>query len=214
MPDAAALRGWFDDALQQAGHDVSRCCVKLIVSAGVAERGYGRASVRPQTLVGVFADTPLPAASYRDGVDAIICDTRLATFSVTAGLKTLNRIEQVLARSECIAQGVFEGLTLDADGRVICGTMSNVFFVSGKEISTPSLQRCGVAGVMRRHALESLQKNRVAVAIRDIDAAELSACDEVFLTNSQFGVVPVRRCGKQVMAVARGYPKGNDDHGG
>jgi 4-amino-4-deoxychorismate lyase len=119
---------------------------------------------------------------------------------VTAGCKTLNRIEQVLARSECVAKGVFEGLTLDAEGRLICGTMSNVFIVSDNSIATPSLGRCGVEGVMRRLVIEMLRRRGQAVAIRDISEAELMCADEVFLSNSQFGVIPVRQCGDQAFA--------------
>jgi 4-amino-4-deoxychorismate lyase len=137
----------------------------------------------------------VPASSYRDGVSAIICDTRLAVASPTAGLKTLNRLEQVLARSECLSAGAFEGITLDAEGHVICGTMSNVFLVRNNTVVTPSLTRCGVQGVMRRHVIETLREEGLDVEMADLREAELYAADEVFLSNSQFGVLPVHQCG-------------------
>ena len=175
------------------------CAVKIIISCGVAARGYARENPSPaETFVGVFPTMPVAPTLYRDGVETLLCNTRLALCSATAGLKTLNRLEQVLARSECAAAGAFEGLTLDADDRLICGTMSNVFIVANQSIVTPSLDRCGVEGVMRRHTLETLRKNDVAVEVRDVSEAELWGSDDAFLTNSQFGILPVRCCADKV----------------
>ena len=181
---------------KQRGADAT---VKIVVTAGRSERGYGRSTPSETTVyIGVFDGAPVAKAHYRDGVDTVLCDTRLALYSATAGCKTLNRLEQVLARSEVVAQGAFEGLTLDAEGRVICGTMSNVFTITKNSIATPSVERCGVAGVMRRHVMTVLQQHDRAVAARDISASDLLDADEVFLCNSQFGVIPVRRCGDRV----------------
>jgi 4-amino-4-deoxychorismate lyase len=112
-----------------------------------------------------------------------------------AGIKSLNRLEQVIARAEWDDENIFEGLMLDTDGRLICGTMSNVFIVKKSAVITPAVTRCGVAGIMRRHLVGLLQKEAgIACEVRDVAADELSAADEVFLTNSQFGVLPVRAC--------------------
>ena len=124
----------------------------------------------------------------------MLCQTRLAIYSAVAGIKTLNRLEQVLARSEFIGENVFEGLTMDADDNIICGTMSNVFFVNKQSISTPPLDRCGVEGVMRRYVIETLSKQGIETKIQSISLADLDNVDEVFLSNSQFGVMPVKRC--------------------
>jgi len=199
VPDIRSLRQQLDDAVGQSDENPAYCAVKIVISSGVSARGYARK--RPtdaKSYIGVFATLPVAVEHYRGGVETRVCSTRLALFSVIAGLKTLNRLEQVIARSETVAQSTFEGLTLDADERLICGTMSNVFIVSNQSIITPSLHRCGVEGVMRRHAIETLRENGTAVEIRDVDVSELYCSDEVFLTNSQFGVLPVRRCGERV----------------
>jgi len=167
-----------------------------VASAGSSERGYGRVTPGKTTIyVGVFEAATVPEEHYRVGVDTIVCNTRIAQSSVTAGCKTLNRIEQVLARSELGERGAFEGLTLDGEGRLICGTMSNVFTISDNSIATPSLVRCGVEGVMRRHVISALQYGDGAVDVRDIEVNELLSADEVFICNSQFGIIPVRSCG-------------------
>lgn len=76
--------------------------------------------------------------------------------------------------------------------------MSNVFLVHKKSIATPAVTRCGVAGVMRRHVIEMLGASGTSVDVRDISETQLLSADEVFLTNSQFGVLPVRSCGDAV----------------
>ncbi len=198
-PDPQTLRKQLDVAVAESGEIPGYCAAKIIISCGVSARGYARENpTAANTYIGVFATVPVAKDLYRGGVETMLCETRLAPFSATAGLKTLNRLEQVLARSECLANGAFEGLTLDAGDQLICGTMSNVFIVSNEAISTPSLHRCGVEGVMRRHTIDTLTANDVTVDLRDIGKDELLQCDEVFLTNSQFGVLPVRRCGDKI----------------
>ncbi len=198
MPRRKMLRRWVDEAVAASGEDTAFCTAKLIVTSGIAARGYARKMpTTVTTYCGIHPSEPLARAHYAGGVSTVVCNTRLALFSVMAGCKTLNRLEQVLARSEFAPEGAFEGLTLDADDRLICGTISNVFIVKNASISTPSLERCGVDGVMRRHVIEALAGSNMSVHVRDIGVSELLGCDEVFLTNSQFGVLPVRRCGEK-----------------
>lgn len=198
MPDADTLHGELLGALDQYPSPNSDCVAKVILSSGSGPRGYGRSqSSSGAALIGLFSYEPLPRKTYRDGTDTVICATRLATGSATSGLKTLNRLEQVLGRNECLAANVFEGFMLDAAGRVICGTMSNVFIVSDSSIISPSLDRCGVAGVMRGLLLRTLAARGIAVTVADVSIDEFFNSDEIFLTNSQFGAVPVRCCDKQ-----------------
>ena len=151
-PSEAELTEGVGRALHQSDVDGTQITAKIIVSAGPGQRGYGRkVGDTPSVLIGVFPASPVAPELYSNGVDTLICKTRLACGSATAGLKTLNRLEQVLARSEFIETDKFEGLTMDADGHIICGTMSNVFFVKDKSISTPPLDQCGVVDVDRLH---------------------------------------------------------------
>ena len=198
MPRRKILRRWLDDAIAASNEDTAFCTAKLILTSGVAARGYARSvPTKVRTYCRIYGSKPLARAHYVNGVSTVVCNTRLALFSVTAGCKTLNRLEQVIARSEFAPDGAFEGLTLDADDRLICGTISNVFIVESGSISTPSLERCGVEGIMRRHVLEVLAASDLPVSVRDIGVSDLLSCDEVFLTNSQFGVLPVHRCGER-----------------
>ena len=133
MPAEDELSAGLAHALQASHALTAYTVAKIIVSAGTGLRGYGRRLAEsPTVLFGVFPSSPPPVESYRDGLNTALCQTRLAVSSPTAGLKTLNRLEQVLARSEFVDTGEFEGLTMDADDNIICGTMSNVFFVKNE----------------------------------------------------------------------------------
>jgi len=194
-PTDDELYAGVSDAIQKSKAPAAYSVAKIIVTAGTGLRTYGRAlSVTPTVLFGAFPALPQPVESYRDGLRTTLCQTRLAVNSPTAGLKTLNRLEQVLARSEFVDTGEFEGLTMDTDDNIICGTMSNVFFVTKNSISTPSLARCGVEGVMRRHVIESLRAQEIDTHIRAVNLVDFKNIDEVFVSNSQFGVIPVRSC--------------------
>ncbi len=181
------------NAKLKAGHGIA----KIIVTAGIGERGYGRdAVIAPCIYYSVDTATPVPGHWYRDGIAVALCTTQLATGSVSAGLKTLNRLEQVLARSEFRGTEYFEGLTLDVEGNVICGTMSNVFVVHDGELTTPLMDRCGVEGIMRTYVIENAQSAGIPVAQQQFTFERLAQADELFLTNSQFGLLPVNRCGE------------------
>lgn len=195
MPDRDELTAQLQDALQQCDVPLQYCVVKVILTAGAGKRGYGRSRVSDPTIViGVFPTKPQPLHHYSTGIDTTLCATRLASGSATAGLKTLNRLEQVLARSEFSERKITEGFTMDADDNIICGTMSNVFFVVDDAVFTPPLEGSGVAGVMRRHIIETLSDNDVTVCQKPLAADLLRDVAEVFVANSQFGVLPVKSC--------------------
>ncbi|MCH9695579.1 MAG: aminodeoxychorismate lyase [Gammaproteobacteria bacterium] len=183
------------DAIRQSDVPEAYCIAKIIVVAAPGLRGYGRPRpIETETYVGAFLTQPVALDKYHKGLDTLLCETRLACGSPFAGLKTLNRLEQVLARSEVLEARLFEGLTMDADDRLICGTMSNVFLVAENKISTPQLNRCGVAGVMRRLVVDVLADTDCKVQEIDINREQLASADEVFLSNSQFGLLPVKSC--------------------
>lgn len=192
-PAASEVQARLDAAIADSNRDVSFASARLMLSAGKSERGYRRAAnVAPELSIDVFPSTPLSRDIVAEGVAARKCELRLAEQPALAGIKSLNRLEQVLARAEWDDPRIFEGLLHDTSDRLICGTMSNVFAVIDSTVCTPKLDRCGVAGVMRAHLLQLLEKEGTGVDVRDINAHELVNAAELFLTNSQFGVLPIR----------------------
>lgn len=190
MPDTEVLRAELTTAAAGEG----RAVLKLMVTRGAGGRGYRPPEAASATRILLRYPWPdHPAAWAEQGVRLKVCDTRLAEQPQLAGLKHLNRLEQVLARAEWNeADGYQEGLMLDPAGRVIEGTMSNVF-VSPREglLLTPDLGRCGVAGVMRRHILERAKAAGIQVQVTDLPLAVLMRSREIFLCNSLMGVWPV-----------------------
>lgn len=201
-PDPQNISVGLQSALDACSTDTAYATAKLLVTAGSGKRGYRRTQkAGPWVHVGIFDAKPLPDALYRSGVHVRRCATRLARQPQLAGIKSLNRLEQVLARAEWNDDAIFEGLMLDTDGQLICGTMSNVFLIRQSAIITPAITHSGIAGIMRGHIIATLQAAQQDTDIRDVQGAELRDADEVFLANSQFGVLPVQRCGSHAWPV-------------
>jgi len=184
--------------LAAAAAGQKRAVLKLMVTRGSGGRGYrppGEARVTRILLRYAWPD--YPQAWQETGVALRVCKTRLGTNPVLAGLKHLNRLEQVMARSEWPENDPFqEGLMLDGEGAVIEGTMTNVFCSPAEgRLLTPDLSRAGVAGVMRRHLLQAAENAGVRVEIRRLTLDELLDQREVFVCNSIIGVWPVSLIG-------------------
>ncbi len=172
--------------------------LKLIVTRGLGVRGY-RPSGRERCtrIVALGALPPHAAAAAAVPLRLRICRTHLAVNRALAGLKTLNRLEQVLARSEWRDTRIAEGLMRDADENLVCGTMSNLFVRRGVRLVTPPVDRCGVAGVMRRWILEQAAGVGLVAVVRRVNFDDLRAADEVFMSNAVAGIMPAGsiRCG-------------------
>ncbi|SEF92981.1 aminodeoxychorismate lyase [Marinobacterium lutimaris] len=191
--------GILTDGLQQqleadiAGLSLpQQASLKVLVTCGAGGRGYAVTEnlvpTRILTLGPVPSRDPDPAEA---GARLLWCTTTLAQQPLLAGLKHLNRLEQVLARAEWNAADIHEGLTCDTSGRVIEGTMSNLFFRIGEQWHTPSLENCGVAGILRRWVLERLPGLAGDVRMGEYSPAEVEAADELFVCNSLIGIWPV-----------------------
>jgi 4-amino-4-deoxychorismate lyase len=180
-----------------------RCVLKLIVTRGPGARGY-RPPIRanPARILGIAPSPKTPRSHYTRGIRMGLCKLRLGRNPDLAGLKHLCRLEQVLAQRELIGHDVEEGLLLDTEGLVISGTSCNVFAVFDGRLTTPTLTRCGVKGVMRRVVLESAGRLAIHAVEQDISAQRLQDAEEVFVTNAVSGIRPVQAIG------GRPYPVG------
>ena len=174
------------------GYD--RCVLKLFITRGTGGRGYGTGdSGQPTRILQRHTAPEYPDACRADGVRVRCCQSRLSHNPRLACIKHLNRLEQVLARSEWDDPEIREGLVFDADGRLVEGTMSNVFLLLNERLVTPDLSRCGVAGVMRSVVMELAGQSGLAVHRQTVSRDQLVQADEVFLTNSLLGIWPVCR---------------------
>jgi 4-amino-4-deoxychorismate lyase len=168
--------------------------LKIQITRGMGGRGYRPPEPAvPTRVLGIHPPPDYPPELSQKGVAVRLCRTRLGINPSLAGIKHMNRLEQILARAEWPLGEVREGLMLDAEGHVVEGTMTNLFLVKDGLITTPKLDLCGVAGVMRALVMDGAAARGRAVEEWRIRPEELDSADEVFLTNSVIGVWPVRR---------------------
>lgn len=169
------------------------CTIKVMVTRGVSSRGYRYdQDLEPTRIV---MSTPLPDYPQRyteAGVRVHRCRTRFAQQPALAGIKHLNRLENVLARAEWSDPDIAEGLVSDTDGNVIGGTMTNMFIVRDGVLVTSSLERCGVAGVTRDRVMQAASNHAVPCEIARVTWHDVMHADEVILVNSIAGAWPVR----------------------
>ncbi len=166
--------------------------LKLILTRGEGQRGYAMpVSPSPTRILIAGAAPQYPVERARDGITLFPCETRLGLQPLLAGIKHLNRLEQVLARSEWQDPQFAEGLVCDWQSRPVECTMSNIFLRLGPRWVTPSLDDCGVRGVMRDYLIDHLRDSGNPVEERAIEFDELLASSELFCCNSQYGVWPI-----------------------
>jgi 4-amino-4-deoxychorismate lyase len=178
------------------------CALKIVVTRGAGPRGYRYPSrVEPTRIVSSAPLPDYPASYGEEGVRVRRCRLRLAGQPALAGVKHLNRLENVLARAEWDDPQIVEGLLCDERDHVIGGTMTNVFIATRGVLATPKLERCGVAGVTRERVLDAAQRHGTACRVADLPWDEVLAADEVILVNSLAGAWPVREIEGRTRAV-------------
>ena len=202
--EAESLCRTFVDENVNQGHGV----LKITVTRGSGGRGYAFTGGHEPTRVLAVSPAPLfPTSHAAQGVKLRLCEMRLGQNPVLAGIKHLNRLEQVLARAEWDDPDIAEGVLLDHQDHVIEGTMSNLFCVQTREgvpptVLTPELSRCGVRGVTRDRILEIAARLDIPGRETDLSLTDLRQASEVFISNSLIGIWPVREF------MGRDYPVG------
>ncbi len=174
-----------------------RGILKIIVTRGIGQRGYRPPMPSNPSRILNFMPWPTHSENRADrGVEVQLCSVRLGRNPVLAGMKTLNRLEQVLARAEWSDDRIAEGLMFDTEGYLIEGTASNVFLYREGHLFTPDLSNCGIAGIMRGLVIEQAEKRGIPLSVQDLRLADLKSADGLFLTSSLIGICPVRRVGE------------------
>ena len=169
-----------------------RSVLKITVTRGCGGRGYAvDDSTSINRIVQLNSFPQYPDEPSLRGVNLRLCDTRLAISPQLAGIKHLNRLEQVLARAEWQSSDFREGLVLDAEGFLAEGTMSNLFWCKDGALFTPQLDRCGVNGIVRQRIIAIAEEQGIKLRIGRYNPDCLVSADEVMVCNSVIGVWPV-----------------------
>lgn len=171
----------------------AECVTKIIVTRGVAGRGYLPDSAAAPTVV--FSAHPLPSLSER-GMTVGVASLKLGIQPALAGHKHLNRLEQVLLRQEqaqarCDGLECDELLVCDASNNVVEGVSSNIFFIKDDVLCTPCIDQCGVNGVARKALLAYARENAISVKEGCYPLNEVVSADNIFFCNSVVGIRPV-----------------------
>lgn len=190
-PDPALLRA----DVQQLTGSAERAVLKIIVTRGVGPRGYRPSPGSEPTRIVALYPAPAPPPATRLALRW--CETRLGRNARLAGIKHLNRLEQVLAQAEWNDESIVDGLMLDTEGELVSGTASNVFMVREGTLVTPDLRFCGVLGIMRAEALRAAKELGIPVSEEPLWPHDVTASSEVFITNSVRGIRSVTELGAQ-----------------
>lgn len=169
-----------------------RAVLKVIVIRQPGGRGYQFESQRSDRLLIRYAAPQYPERCWASGIDTFYSDFRLGSQPALAGVKHLNRLEQVLA-SRNWPKAADEAILADQTGQLISGTRSNLFWVRAGVLCTPSLGESGVSGMMRNKIIDVAESLRLPTSIVKAPRSELESADEAFISNSLIGIWPLRR---------------------
>ena len=188
IPDKDIIR----DEVTSLINTTDQGVIKIIISRGQGGRGYKIPDdTAPTRIITLFPWPDYHKKFPTTGIKTKVCDFRYARNPVLAGIKHLNRLEQILARSEWTDDAISEGIVMDTNNFVIEGTMSNIFCIKGTALYTPDLSLCGIEGIIREKIIDIADKMKFSVEIKNITLEFLLNTDEVFLCNSLIGVWPV-----------------------
>jgi 4-amino-4-deoxychorismate lyase len=178
---------------EDASAENKSAVAKIIITRGEGNRGYTPPAITaPMRVVTKSVMPEYPEERFSVGVNLTVCETRLAAQTKLASIKTLNRLENVLARMEWSTPDITEGILLDTLGNVIECTAANIFARFGDTLLTPDLTQCGVAGITRQRIVELAHTLSLKTSIETFNLEKLLAADEVVICSSLFGVWQVK----------------------
>ena len=195
-PDARIICREIDELSQQWPYQSPsyRAVLKIIITRGSGGRGYRQPeTLQPTRILSLHPYPDYPQNYAEQGIIARICTTRLGLNPCLAGIKHLNRLEQVLARSEWSDPTIQEGLMLDINDNVIEGTMTNLFIIKNNCLYTAALTQSGVAGITRGIIINLASAHGLLITEQPITKDQLFSADELFVCNSIIGIWPIKQ---------------------
>lgn len=185
-----------EELTQLCQHSSGRLVAKIIITRGAGGRGYApNSDTDGCRIIQLFDQQGELTQQNEKGISATICQHRLSQSDSLAGIKHLNRLDQVLASADLKAQ-FDEGLCLDRDDYVIEGTKSNILIRCGGQLLTPDLSTSGVQGIMLAEIKLRFQRQGNEVITKKLTVDDVFKADELLFCNSVLGVSPViKLCG-------------------
>jgi 4-amino-4-deoxychorismate lyase len=182
------------DIARAAAASTAMASSKSSITSGSGRRGYAPpGDARARRIVSLWPTTPVADELIARGATLNVASVRLPESSPFAGVKHLNRLEQVLAAQQIAGGPDFEAVMLDRRDRVVSGISCNLFLVKSGVVLTPPADGAGVAGIMRQIVLREAPRLGIEAREQILTLPDLWAADGMFITNARMGVVPVRR---------------------
>jgi 4-amino-4-deoxychorismate lyase len=172
-----------EQQVQQAAQQIGQGALKIIISRGQGQRGYLPPDQPAQVYMQLFPNpqmNDLSVLPYATPIDSGVLDLQLGlTMPQLVGLKTLNRLEQVLLRQALAQTSWPEALVADLTGHLVEGVQSNCFFYAKGGWQTPSLARAGIAGVMRAEILQRMKQQGINCQQVDFQVAHVGQIESL-----------------------------------
>ncbi len=169
----------------------SRAVLKVIMTTGSGGRGYARPSANnlmPTIIVMVHEFPQHYDALAQSGIILGVSEQKISISPMLAGIKHLNRLEQVLLRNELDKRSEDDLVVCDINNAVVEVTSANLFWFKEEQLYTPLLNHSGVAGLMRSAILSAFAN----IIVKQTSLVDLQQADAMFVCNSVMGIVPVR----------------------
>ncbi|MBL7069588.1 MAG: aminodeoxychorismate lyase [Candidatus Omnitrophica bacterium] len=178
--------------------------IRLAVTRGAGRVGLDATTARDQSLIIIVKRfTAYPDKFYKKGVILCTSSIRRNERSRLCGAKTLNYLNNIIARMEAQRRGATDALLLNTKGEVAESAVSNIFMVKKKDLVTPSLESGALAGITREIVLSLAHRLNLNPVERRVGLAELKSAKEAFLTNTLMEVMPVVRVDNKRIANGR-----------
>ncbi len=182
-----------DHVLQQA--QLLHCGVlKIIVSRGSGARGYSPPEQPAVSYIQLFPSNDDANEVLKSPITSGILTSQLGqVMPQLAGIKTLNRLEQVVLSQELALNGWRESLVCNSQGLIVEGVYSNCFFLVNDQWWTPAIESAGILGVMRAEVIERMQEQHIPLHLKTLHRDDVEQIDALFFCNSLTQIVPVDR---------------------
>ncbi len=166
--------------------------IRVEISRGAGRIGMDARDVFCPTAVIITKEfAPYPAWMHEKGISLRVVRARTNEYSPVTNIKSLNYLNNIVARTEAKNKGADEAILMNTRGHIAEAATSNIFLVKGNKVSTPSVASGILPGVTRRCVIGLAYALGLSVREGVVTYKELMGSDEVFLTNSLFEIIPV-----------------------
>ena len=179
--------------------------IRLVVTRGVGYLGLNPFRCKNPTVFIIADKIELyPEEVYRKGLKLITASTqRTNPAAMSPSVKSLNYLNNIMAKIEAVNAGTFEAIMLNAQGHVAECTGDNIFIARGGKLETPPVSAGALIGITRQVVIELAAKRKIAVSEPNLTRYDLSTADEVFLTGTAAEIVPVSSIDGRIIGSGR-----------